>query len=131
MSRPKSMLIGAALATALIVPRAALADAHSEIVNAGMHAGLASGASDMGGVKSHLHHALNCLVGPGGAGFDAGQMNPCAQAGNGAIPDTMDAAKKKALEAAATRAREGIAASDLAAARKAAADTAAMLKKEE
>lgn len=131
MSRPKSMLIGAALATALIVPRAALADAHSEIVNAGMHAGLASGASDMGGVKSHLHHALNCLVGPGGAGFDAGQMNPCAQAGNGAIPDTMDAARKKALEAAATRAREGIATADLAAARKAASDTAAMLKKEE
>ena len=45
----------------------------------------------MPGVQAHLHHTLNCLVGPGGDGFDAKQMNPCAQAGNGAIPDAKDA----------------------------------------
>jgi hypothetical protein len=58
-------------------------------------------------------------------------MNPCAQAGKGAIPDTADAKKKAALEAAAAKAREGLADSDLAVAKKAAADTEAMLKKEE
>jgi hypothetical protein len=56
------------------------------------------------------------------------QMNPCAHAGAGAIPDTTDAAKRKALEAAAAKARDGIAATDFAAAQKAAAETSSMLK---
>jgi len=43
------------------------------------------------------------------------------------IPDS-DAAKRPALEAAAATARSGIAATDLAVAQKAAADTAAALK---
>ena len=127
----RHMLIGACAAAALVLPCAALADAHSEIVNAATHAGLAAGSADIAGVHTHLHHALNCLVGPGGNGFDANEMNPCAQAGNGAIPDTPDAAKKAALEAAAAKARAGIADADLAAARKTATDTAAMLKKDE
>jgi len=118
-------------AAALLAPCAALADAHSEIVNAGMHAGFAAGSPDIGGVHTHLHHTLNCLVGPGGNGFAANEMNPCAQAGNGAIPDATDAAKKAALEAAAAKAREGIASNDLAAAQKAAADARAMLLKEQ
>jgi hypothetical protein len=125
------MLIGAAVAAALLLPVAASADAHSEIVNAGMHAGFAAGAPDLAGLRAHLHHTLNCLVGPGGAGFDAKEMNPCAQAGNGAIPDTGDAAKKSALEAAAAKARNGLAASDLTAAKKDASDARDMLKKEE
>src|SRR6476646_9621049 len=74
----------------------ALADASSETVTAATHAGLAAGASDLAGVHTHLHHALNCLVGPGGNGFDAKEMNPCAQSGKGAIPDTTDATKKTA-----------------------------------
>lgn len=85
----------------------------------------------MPGVQAHLHHAVNCLVGPGGEGFDPKQMNPCAQAGKGAIPDTTDAKKKKALEAAAAKARSGLAETDFEKAKKIAADTAAMLKKEE
>jgi len=71
----------------LLVPGAALADGHSEIVLAEQHAGLAAGSGDIAMVHAHLHHTLNCLVGPGGAGFDANQMNPCANAGHGAIPD--------------------------------------------
>lgn len=127
----RNLLLGAAVATVLIMPTAVLADAHSEIVNADEHAGYAAVATSMGEVQAHLHHALNCLVGPGGNGFDAKQMNPCAQSGKGAIPDTTDAKKKAALEAAAAKAREGLATSDMAAAKKAAGDTEAMLKKEE
>jgi hypothetical protein len=114
-----------------VLPTAVLADAHSEIVNAGEHAGYAAASTDMATVQAHLHHTLNCLAGPGGNGFDAKQMNPCAQSGKGAIPDTADAKKKAALEAAAAKVREGLASADMAAAKKDATDTEAMLKKEE
>ena len=107
---------------------AAIADAASETVTAASHASLAAGAADIAGVHTHLHHALNCLVGPKGAGFSAKELNPCAQSGNGAIPDTTDAAKKSSLEAAAAKARAGIAATDYKTAQKDAADMAAMLK---
>ncbi len=116
------------LAAAAAWPVAALADEHSEIANAATHAGLAAQAADIGGVHTHLHHTLNCLVGPKGAGFDAKELNPCANAGNGAIPDATDAASKTALEAAADKARTGIAATDLATAKKVATDTETALK---
>jgi len=121
-------VIGAAIMSFAPVLHQALADVASEVVNAATHAGLAAGSANLGDVHMHLHHTLNCLVGPGGAGFDAKQMNPCANAGTGAIPDTTDAAQKKLLEAAAAKAREGIASADLATSQKDAADTAAMLK---
>jgi len=124
-------IVLAAAAAVLLIPAGALADAHSEIVIADQHAGLAAGASDIATVHAHLHHALNCLVGSGGKGYDASQLNPCGNSGKGAIPDAADAAKKKALEAAAARAREGIASNDAAAAKKAASDVAGMLKKVE
>ena len=60
--------------------------------------------------------------------FDKTALNPCKNSGNGAIPDTTDAAKQKALEAAADKAREGLKSDDLATAQKAASDTEAMLK---
>lgn len=121
-------VIGAAIMSFAPVMHQALADAASEVVNAATHAGLAAGSAKLDGVHMHLHHTLNCLVGPGGAGFDPKQMNPCANAGAGAIPDTTDAGKKKSLETAAAKAREGIASADLATAQKDAADTAAILK---
>jgi hypothetical protein len=131
MTASHNLFLGAAMAAALLVPTAVLADAHSEIVNAGTHAGLAAGSADIAGVHQHLHHALNCLVGPSGDGFDAKELNPCAQSGAGAIPDTSDAKKKAALEAAAAKARTGIADTTLASAQKTASDVSAMLKKEE
>ena len=88
---------------------------------------LAAKAADIAGVQMHLHHALNCLVGPSGSGYDPKQMNPCSADGAGAIVDS-DAAKKPALEAAAATARSGIAATDLAVAQKAASDTEVALK---
>lgn len=127
--RKCDMLIGAAVAALLLAPLPVLAaDPAGEIVTAATHADLASKASDLAGTQMHLHHTLNCLVGPNGAGFDPKNLNPCANSGAGAIPDTADAAKKTALEAAAGTARAGLAAADIKTAQKDAADTATALK---
>ncbi|HEY4124775.1 MAG TPA: hypothetical protein VGM36_09185, partial [Rhizomicrobium sp.] len=90
----KTMILALAGALSLVAAQASAADVKSEIVTAETHAGLAAKATTLDGVHMHLHHALNCLAGPNGAGYDAKQMNPCANSGNGAIADTTDAAKK-------------------------------------
>jgi hypothetical protein len=118
----------AALSLLALLPMAARADMHGELVTATTHADLAGQAANIDGVHAHLHHALNCLVGANGSGYDAKQMNPCANAGNGVIPDTTDAAKKTALQAAAKKAEAGIAETDLAKAKADATATAAALK---
>lgn len=107
---------------------ATAADLNSEINNAAVHAGLAAQAADIATVHTHLHHTVNCLVGPGGAGFNPNELNPCANAGNGAIPDSTNASTKQALEAALAEANSGLASSDLATAQKAASQTGSMLK---
>lgn len=107
---------------------AGAADVSGEINVAAQHAGLAARASDLATVHTHLHHTVNCLVGPGGAGFDAKELNPCANSGNGAIPDSSSASMKQALEAALAKANSGLATNDVAVAQKDADATAAMLK---
>lgn len=127
--KKRDFVLGAAVAALCLAPLPVLAaDAAGEITTAATHATLASQASAVDGVHMHLHHVLNCLVGPGGTGYDAKQINPCTGSGSGAIPDTGDAAKKKALEAAADTVRAGLAASDMATAMKAASDAASELK---
>ena len=116
------------LAGVAFLPTAALADGPQAIATAANHAGLAAAAGGIDMVHTHLHHVVNCLVGPGGNGFDAGPGNPCANAGGGAIPQTADAAMKAKLEAAAAQARGGIANNDMAASKKVASDVQAMLK---
>ena len=122
------MRIALALAGTTLLSTAALADGPQAIATAANHAGLAAAAGGIDMVHTHLHHVLNCLVGPGGNGFDAAPGNPCANAGGGAIPQTADAGMKTKLEAAATQARAGIANSDMAASKKVASDVQAMLK---
>jgi len=117
-----------ALAGIAFVPASALADGPQAIATAANHAGLAAAAGGIDMVHTHLHHVVNCLVGPGGDGFDAGPGNPCANAGGGAIPQTADAATKAKLAAAATQAKAGIANADMAGAKKTASDVQAMLK---
>ena len=121
------ILVGAA-AIAALLPLVALADGPQQITTATNHAGLASKAADINGVRTHLHHVLNCLVGQGGQGFDAAAGNPCNGQGAGAINDTADAAPKAKLNAAAAKARESIALNDAGAAKQAATDIQGMLK---
>ncbi len=106
----------------------AAANVTTEVTKAASHAGLAEQSADIAGVHMHLHHTLNCLVGPKGEGFDAKQLNPCSADGDGAITDTTDAAQKAKLEAAADKARSGIAQTDIAAAKKDAGEAQTMLK---
>ncbi|MGE5245276.1 MAG: hypothetical protein ACM3SQ_13685 [Betaproteobacteria bacterium] len=125
---PRAALFGlfALLAAATMVYAA---DAAKEAAMAARHAGLASKAADITQVHMHLHHAVNCLVGPKGEGFDASEANPCASLGNGAIPDATAPAMRTTLEAALKSATAGLASSDLQTAQKDAAETAETLKK--
>jgi hypothetical protein len=106
---------------------AVLADGPQAIATVVQHLGLAADAADINAVHRHLHHVLNCLVGPDGDGFDAAPGNPCAAAG-GAIPQTADAAMKMKLEMAATQVRDGSANANIEAAKKVATDVQAMLR---
>lgn len=94
------------------------ADVSGEIKTAAQHAALAATASDVAGVRMHLHHALNCLEGPKGADFTTKEINPCQNSGNGAIPDSENPTTNAKLELAVSQARAGIAAGELATAQK-------------
>ncbi len=111
--------------TALLASPAFAADLRGEIVNAAEHAEYAGEAATVEDAHFHLHHTLNCLVGPRGDGFDRTQMNPCANSGNGIIPDATDPKAIAVFQDAAAKAREGLATNDLATAK---ADAAAVAK---
>jgi hypothetical protein len=121
-------LIGAATCLIATYPARADDDVGKEVGTAATHAGMAAGGSDMKTVQMHLHHVVNCLVGPNGAGFDAGEANPCKGQGNGAIPDTKDAAKLASLNQALAKANAGLKETDMAAAQQDAAASYNLLK---
>jgi len=100
---------GIALCAGLVIlPPSAHADASNEVATAAQHAGLSTASNSLLMADTHLHHTLNCLVGPKGLGFDTKAANPCASLGNGAIPDTTDAHTKKALDQIAFRVRRAL-----------------------
>ncbi len=104
------------------------ADPAKEMSTAATHAGLAAKAApDIKMTHMHLQHVVNCLVGPKGKGFDATPGNPCNGQGNGGIPDTKDPAQKKAMQAALTKARAGLKATNETAAVKDATQAQALL----
>jgi hypothetical protein len=103
------------------------ADSTKEVTTAARHAGLAAQATDLKGAQTHLHHVINCLVGPKGQGFDDKEANPCKDEGNGAIPDTTDDVRKRALVQALAKANEGLRQTDLAAAHKSASEAQVLL----
>jgi hypothetical protein len=119
-----ALFAGAAALSLSTMALPAMADTAAQLTVAQTHAGLAAKQTDVAKVHMHLQHALNCLVGPSGSGFDAGPGNPCAKAGNGAIPESTDTAQKAKLEAAVVTAKAGIAAGDLATAQADAQKTA-------
>jgi hypothetical protein len=112
-------------------PAAHAADADKQIATAAQHAGYAADSKAIGMARAHLQHTINCLVGPQGSGFDAKELNPCKDFGNGAIPDTKDAMKLKSLQAALGLAEEGLKSEDLDTAKKLGAQAAAEIKKAE
>lgn len=119
----KKILLLAGAAALLATP--AFADLSAELSTAQTHAGMSSTQTDIAMAQKHLQHAVNCLVGPTGTGFDAAAGNPCGKAGNGAIPNSTDAAQKAKLTSIAAAAKEGVGSSDLATVQKAAKDAVA------
>ena len=93
----------AAIAIAATLPPA-LAGIGEELTIAQTHALLAyrSGGRGVGGAKTHLQHVLNCLVGPGGEGYNAAppSMDPCAGSGKGALNDAANPAQKTKITTA-------------------------------
>ncbi|HEX4271126.1 MAG TPA: hypothetical protein VHZ32_07050 [Rhizomicrobium sp.] len=114
-------------ACAALIATPAFADLAGELSTAQTHAGMASTQTDIAMAQKHLQHAVNCLVGPSGTGFDAAAGNPCGKAGAGAIPDSTDAAQKAKLTSIAASAKQGVGSSDLATVQKSAKDTVAAL----
>jgi hypothetical protein len=90
MSVRRYLEISAAFAALLIaapLPASAASDIMKEMMTAEQHAGYAVAAADMKMVQTHLHHVVNCMVGPKGRGYDAGQGNPCKDQGDGVMVD--------------------------------------------
>ena len=65
----------------------AAGDPSAELKTATTHAGFAAKYEALNEVTTHLHHTLNCLVGPQDKLFDAAAGNPCQGQGNGYLPD--------------------------------------------
>jgi hypothetical protein len=116
-----------ALTLAVMSGPALAGDAAKEISTAATHAEMAGAAGDAHMVQMHLHHVLNCINGPGGMDFDAAAGNPCKDAGDGALKDAPD--KAMALNAAAAKAKEGLAATDITVAKADAMEAANILNK--
>ena len=127
---PRFATIGvlAGLAVGLVLASTkADADSAKEVTTAASHAGFAAKSADLKGTQMHLHHVVNCLVGPKGQGFDDKEANPCKDQGNGAIPDTTDAVRKAALIEALAKVNEALRQTDMATAQKRASEAQALL----
>lgn len=121
-----SVVFGTALA--LLMSLSALAEeSDSQVKTAAVHATLAVDSADIQAVQMHLHHTLNCLVGPEGDGFDADEMNPCDGMGNGAITDAKDEDNKDELEKVASVVKDGLDSDDYDEAKDAATSAQDML----
>lgn len=116
------------VAMALATAPSFAAGAKDEISIAAQHAELAASATALNDVHMHLHHVINCVEGPKGADFSKTDLNPCANAGSGAIPDSDNPTTTATLQTAISQANSGIAATSLKAAQDAATQTAATLK---
>lgn len=113
-------------AFALAAPGIATADGPQAVATAAQHAGIAASQDQLAMAQRHLHHTLNCLVGPDGEGFDEDAGNPCANAG-GAIPQTGDTEMKAKLEKLAMQVSKALDGDDLAATKAVATDVQKML----
>jgi hypothetical protein len=103
----------------------------AQLETAIQHAGFARQAGDHESAQRHLGHVLNCIVGEGNEGFDAGWGHPCGGLGQGIVvdatahPDYADLALL--LRSVETLAREGVEAGTVGGVQAAAAGVQALL----
>ena len=120
------------LAAAILTPAAAFAAEQGalgmEIIAAQVAARSGSrNIRDLEAIHERMQASINCLVGPKHPDFVATVRNPCAETGNGVIPDTADPAKKAKYMEAVAKLKTGLANEDRAAAMQIALDSADMI----
>jgi len=120
MNKLSSLLVACLSTAALTAAMAAgTANPDQEIATALQHAGMSAGSSKLEDVHAHLHHVINCLVGPSGQGYDSTAENPCKGQGTGAINDVDNKSKqRKKLDEAVEDANKGLKENDLKEAQK-------------
>ncbi|HET6725948.1 MAG TPA: hypothetical protein VFH85_08085 [Gammaproteobacteria bacterium] len=128
----KSSLFAAVTLSLAALPLIAFAGNNAvkqEVTTAHAHALMAAGASSIKMTHAHLHHVINCLVGPNDAAFDSSAANPCKGMGSGALPDAAGQAKlHQALKNALASARAGVKEDDLKEAQRSAQEAAQALQ---
>ena len=126
----KLLIMGVVAAFTAGFPLAAFAQsqATTEVSTAHAHLLMAQSATTLAMAHTHLHHVINCLVGPKGSGFDAAAGTPCKGQGNGALKDAAsDRALEAKLSSALTAAQNGLKSSSLETVQQDAAKAAAAL----
>lgn len=109
-----SSFVALSAAIAADAPGASPANANQEVATALQHAGMSAGSSKIDDVHAHLHHVINCLVGPSGQGFDATAADPCTGQGTGAVNDLDSKSPRRAkLDQAVKDAGMGLKENDL------------------
>lgn len=122
-------LTGAMAAGLAFAASASGGNGNAEISTAHAHALMAKSATTTAMAQTHLHHVINCLVGPNGTGFDGAAGNPCKGQGNGAIPDSAgNSALHGKLQSALADAQAGVKAGSLTAVQSDAGKAAATLQ---
>ncbi|HVX04117.1 MAG TPA: hypothetical protein VHA71_03240 [Rhodanobacteraceae bacterium] len=127
----KLLVVGTTLALGVsaCAANAQTSSAQTEISTAHAHALMAQSATSVAMAHTHLHHVINCLVGPGGNGFEAAAGNPCKGQGKGAMTDaSSDHALHAKLESALGDAQAGLKSESLAAVQQDAGKAAAGLQ---
>jgi len=79
--------LGVALAFGVQGTFAQEAGMKAELKTAITHAGFAAKYDSLNEVTLHLHHVINCLVGPADKMFDKAAGNPCQGQGKGILPE--------------------------------------------
>lgn len=115
IKRATTLGTGLALAAALALASttASAANPGKEAQTAATHAALAAKSTSLDMVKTHLHHVVNCLVGPKDPRFTTKEINPCQGMGRGAIPDAWTKASAKSMRNALRDAERGLKAKSL------------------
>jgi hypothetical protein len=99
---------GSLLLLSLSSTALAAANGSKEVQTAIEHAGFASKSKTTNEVHLHLHHVINCLVGPKGEGYDIAAGDPCKGEGGGALNDLKDMPQQKYLQQALNLAKTGV-----------------------
>ncbi|WP_147305059.1 hypothetical protein [Alkalilimnicola ehrlichii] len=82
-----------------------------------LHAEFAADGEKAPAIHYHLHHVINCLVGPRGDAFREEVGNPCEGQGRGLVHDLRGSAGRDEVDLALTAALHGLNAEQVEAAR--------------